>query len=178
MRSWTSLGDRTLIAFTSDHGEEFHEHGQMWHGRTADGHQANVPLFFYGPNHVPSGVTVSETVQNIDVMPTLMELNHLPRPEFLQGQSLVPLIAAARENSSSASREQLVEAATGGGWERRPAFTFHSLGGWKPSPLGEAFRGLAVRFRGEHISQVIAHSLFAALSFRVHHEVPQAGAAG
>ena len=58
------------------------------------------------------------------------------------------------------------------------SLTFHSLGGWKPSPLGEAFRGLAVRFRGEHISEVIAHSLFAALPFRVHHEVPQAGAAG
>ena len=56
--------------------------------------------------------------------------------------------------------------------------TFHSLGGWKPSPLGEAFRRLAVRFRSEHISEVIAHSLFTALSFRVHHEVPQAGAAG
>ena len=56
--------------------------------------------------------------------------------------------------------------------------TFHSLGGWKPSPLGEAFRRLAVRFRGEHLSEVIAHSLFAALSFRICHEVPQAGAAG
>ena len=57
-------------------------------------------------------------------------------------------------------------------------FTFHSLGGWKPSPLGEAFRRLAVRFRGEHVSEVIAHSLLTALSFRIYHEVPQAGAAG
>ena len=50
-------------------------------------------------------------------------------------------------------------------------FTFHSLGGWKPSPLGEAFRRLAVRFRGEHVSEVIAHSLLTALSFRIYHEV-------
>ena len=56
--------------------------------------------------------------------------------------------------------------------------TFHALGGWKPSPLGEAFRRLAVRFRGEHVSEVIAHSLFTALSFRIYHEVPQAGAGG
>ena len=29
------LLDRTGIVFFGDHGEEFHDHGRMWHGGTA-----------------------------------------------------------------------------------------------------------------------------------------------
>jgi arylsulfatase A-like enzyme len=90
------LDDRTLVVFTADHGEEFLEHGRMFHGQTTYGELANVPLVMWGPGgYVPAGVTVADTTQAIDVMPTLLELSGLPTPEGVQGRSLVPLMQSA-----------------------------------------------------------------------------------
>jgi arylsulfatase A-like enzyme len=86
------LADRTLIAFTSDHGEEFLEHGRHFHDNNAYGEMTNVPLMLWGPTWVPSGTVVEQTVQTIDLYPTLLELTGLPLPEGPQGQSLVPLL--------------------------------------------------------------------------------------
>ena len=49
------LRDRTLIAFYADHGEEFHEHGRMFHGQSVYGEMIRVPLIFWGPGRVGEG---------------------------------------------------------------------------------------------------------------------------
>lgn len=90
------LDRTTLVAFTSDHGEEFHDHGRMNHGHTAYGELAHVPLVLWFPGTVPAGVEIAETVQLLDVMPTLLELSGLPLPAEAQGQSLVPLLETGR----------------------------------------------------------------------------------
>jgi putative transposase len=46
------------------------------------------------------------------------------------------------------------------------------------SPLGEALRRLAVRWRGNKLPEVLAQGVSAALPLRVQHEVPQAGFGG
>ena len=84
--------ENTLVVFTSDHGEEFLEHGRHFHGNNAYGEMTNVPLFFWGPRWVSGGVVANETVQSIDVYPTVLELCGLPPVGGIQGQSLVPLI--------------------------------------------------------------------------------------
>src|SRR5712691_4489431 len=94
------LADKTVIALTGDHGEEFHEHGRMWHGQTVYGELTGVPLMFYGPGFVPQGLVIDQTVENIDIMPTLLELSHLAPPPKIEGQSLLPLMAAAKEAGS------------------------------------------------------------------------------
>ncbi|MFT7465085.1 MAG: arylsulfatase A-like enzyme, partial [Pseudohongiellaceae bacterium] len=86
------LAERTLIAFTSDHGEEFLEHGRHFHGNHVYGELTNVPLMLWGPQWIRAGTVIEETVQNIDLYPTLLELAGLPLPEGPQGQSLVPLL--------------------------------------------------------------------------------------
>lgn len=103
------LGERVLIAFTSDHGEEFLEHGRHFHGHTVYGEMLNVPLFLWWPGGIPAGVEVTETVQGIDLMPTLLEVSRLPVPSEAQGQSLLPLLAGGDLRSL--------------GWSRRPAFS-------------------------------------------------------
>jgi arylsulfatase A-like enzyme len=87
------LAEDLLVVVVSDHGEEFLEHGRHFHGNSVYGELTNVPLMFWGPGRVPAGATIDETVQSIDVYPTLLELTGLPRPETLQGQSLVPLMS-------------------------------------------------------------------------------------
>ena len=87
------LHDDTLLAFIADHGEEFLEHGSHWHGENAYGENSNVPLVLWSPGRIPAGLRVSETVQSIDLMPTLLELSELSAPDGVQGQSLVPMFA-------------------------------------------------------------------------------------
>jgi choline-sulfatase len=86
------LDRRTLLAFLADHGEEFFEHGRSFHNQSIYGELTNVPLFFWWPGGVPAGRRAPDTVQLIDVMPTLLELSGLDAPKGMQGASLVPLM--------------------------------------------------------------------------------------
>ncbi|MGH9334086.1 MAG: sulfatase, partial [Vicinamibacteria bacterium] len=95
------LADETLIAFIADHGEEFLEHGRHWHGSTVYGEMTNVPLVLWAPGRIPAGTVVTELVQSIDLMPTLLELSGLEPPEAAQGQSLLPLLTGNRERFRS-----------------------------------------------------------------------------
>jgi arylsulfatase A-like enzyme len=106
------LAERTVVAFTSDHGEEFLEHGAMFHGHSAYGELARVPLVLWGPGSVPAGAVIGETVETIDVMPTLLELAGVPPPPGIQGRSLVPLLDAGAPGGASKPA-----------WTPRPAVT-------------------------------------------------------
>jgi arylsulfatase A-like enzyme len=129
------LEQHTQVAFISDHGEEFIEHGRMFHGQSVYGELTGVPLMLYRPGVIPA-VKIPDTVRSIDLMPTLLDLSGLPAPEGLQGQSLVPLMAAARNQPEGGGSR--AEAAKTAGWQARPAISekakTDSLAG--PPPLG------------------------------------------
>ncbi|MBI1358112.1 MAG: sulfatase-like hydrolase/transferase [Acidobacteria bacterium] len=93
------IADRVLFAFISDHGEEFLEHGYMFHGQSAYGELANVPLFLRYPGVIPAGLKIDTTVRSIDLMPTLLQLSGIEAPAEVQGQSLLPLIMAASKGT-------------------------------------------------------------------------------
>jgi arylsulfatase A-like enzyme len=97
------LDEDTLLVFLSDHGEEFLDHGNMFHGQTVYGELTHTPLIVRWPAGLPKGRTVDDVVQTIDVLPTLLELNGLAPPAGIQGQSLVPLLTGQ------------------GQWKKRPA---------------------------------------------------------
>ena len=103
------LDDDTLIVFMSDHGEEFLEHGRMFHGQTVYNELTQVPLVMRWPGAIPSGIVVDENVQLIDIMPTLLDLSGLPHPDGLQGRSLLPFVSGG--------------SGTSGAWTPRPAFS-------------------------------------------------------
>ena len=115
------LENKVQIAFIADHGEEFIEHGRMFHGQSVYGELADVPLILYRPGTIPQGLKIRETVRSIDLMPTLLDLSGLAIPNRAQGQSLVPLLAASRDNSGSAEAE--AAAARALGWKPEPAVT-------------------------------------------------------
>ena len=70
----------------------------------------NVPLILWWPGVVPAGTVIEETVESIDLMPTLLELSGIAKPEGMQGQSLVPLLASPEAPSTF-------------GWVKRAAFS-------------------------------------------------------
>src|SRR5439155_6140108 len=89
------LDDRTAIVFMSDHGEEFQDHGRMWHGQSAYGELAHVPLFIRWPGQIPAGGKIDELVESIDIMPTVLDFSQLSHPKGIQGQTLAPLLSLA-----------------------------------------------------------------------------------
>ena len=113
---------KTLVVFTSDHGEEFLEHGRMFHGQSTYGELSNVPLILWRPGSVPAGLRVARTVEAIDVMPTLLQMAGLEGPRGMQGRSLISLLQPSRPlRIASASLNAAVEPA---GEDRdRPAIT-------------------------------------------------------
>ena len=129
--SGLGMENSTLIVFISDHGEEFFDHGRTFHGSGVYSELTNVPLVLRYPGVIPAGVSISETVRSIDLMPTLLELSHLAAPEGMAGQSLVPLLAGAGGGSSAnqAAIGVAQAAQSTGGWTQQPAFseraTFH-----------------------------------------------------
>ncbi len=79
----------TLLIFTSDHGEEFWDHGDYFHGQSLFNEQLHVPLILWGA--VPS-IVVDEPVALLDLMPTIREMLGLAADSGAQGRSLMPLI--------------------------------------------------------------------------------------
>jgi arylsulfatase A-like enzyme len=83
--------DDTIVIITSDHGEEFLDHGGVLHGQTLYDELMKVPLIIAGPG-VPEGKLVTRQVQLIDIMPTILDLCRVPIPPEAQGQSMFPLM--------------------------------------------------------------------------------------
>jgi len=81
------LLEETLIIVTSDHGEEFFEHGDVLHGRTHFQEVIRVPLIMRGPG-VPRGERVGAMVSLLDVAPTVLAALGIPPPEGLDGIDL------------------------------------------------------------------------------------------
>ncbi|MCC6765549.1 MAG: sulfatase [Deltaproteobacteria bacterium] len=86
-----ALGDdpRTMLIVTSDHGEEFGEHGGFLHGRTQFEEVVRIPLIVRGAG-APAGLRVDTTVSLIDVMPTILAAVGVPPPGPLDGVDLAP----------------------------------------------------------------------------------------
>lgn len=79
----------TIVVITSDHGEEFAEHGGYEHGHTLYDELLHVPLIIAGTD-VPSGVTATDVVGLMDVAPTLLRLANIDVPGGFHGQELTP----------------------------------------------------------------------------------------
>lgn len=103
------LDKDTLMVWAADHGEEFWEHGRLFHGHSVYGELNQVPMVYRWPNSpdVRKGIMIDQQVQNLDIMPTILDLAGIQGPSTMQGRSLVPLL-----NGSGAAN-----------WEERPAIT-------------------------------------------------------
>ena len=69
----SGVWDNTLFLITSDHGEEFFEHGVLGHGYSLYQGVIHVPLIFHGPG-VPQDTVVTSPVQNVDLAATVLDL--------------------------------------------------------------------------------------------------------
>ncbi len=87
--------ERTLVVLVSDHGEEFNDHGSYGHGSTLYREQLHVPLIVRLPDRLRAQgdrSRVSSQVQQIDIVPTILEAIGKPDLIATDGQSLLPTI--------------------------------------------------------------------------------------
>ena len=108
LKSLGLLAETTLI-ITSDHGEEFGEHGKVAHTQVYP-ECLVVPLLIVHPGQVV-GSRIPELVETVDFAPTLLELAGIEASEGISGKSLVGLIRGEerRDSSSQAYAEVLDE---------------------------------------------------------------------
>jgi arylsulfatase A-like enzyme len=90
--TYSGLLEKTLVVFTSDHGEAFWEHGYPSHGNTYFEEMVRVPLIFSGPG-IPSGQQVETPVSHLDLAPTLARLLGIDLPGGMQGTSYADLLS-------------------------------------------------------------------------------------
>lgn len=87
------LYDDTLIVFTSDHGEEFGEHGAVgWHSHTLYQELLHVPLIIKFPGYKHSGTEVPSVVRSIDIAPTITTSLGISPPTTFDGINLQRLL--------------------------------------------------------------------------------------
>jgi arylsulfatase A-like enzyme len=87
------LYDRTLIIFTSDHGEEFFEHHGWGHGHSLYDESLKVPLIIKFPGSRFSGLRIQNIVSLLDIFPTVLEETGIDYSTLnIDGRSLFPLI--------------------------------------------------------------------------------------
>lgn len=88
-----SLYENTVIIVTSDHGEEFWEHGGTGHGWSLHQHQLKVPLIVKSPTLDQPGRSIDDWVGIIDLPPTILDILGIPLSNEFQGISLLPLLS-------------------------------------------------------------------------------------
>lgn len=101
------LLENAIVALVSDHGEGLFEHVAPYppeelrtmpprkvfyqtHGATLFEEATATPLILWGRG-VPANLRIAVPVENVDLVPTLLELADVPGPRELDGRSLVPL---------------------------------------------------------------------------------------
>ena len=83
------LDKNTLVIFTSDHGEEFNEHGRVgWHSHSLFDELLRVPLVIRFPDGAHAGRRVDKLVRLLDAAPTVLDVLDLPVASSFEGHSV------------------------------------------------------------------------------------------
>jgi arylsulfatase A-like enzyme len=106
--------DQSLVVITSDHGEKFGAGGEFGHGGTMWENLVRIPLILWQPSRWKNGQSVGGVAEQVDLMPTLLDLLRIPHPAGIQGRSLLTERGSfpAATNRSTAFGEAEME--TGG----------------------------------------------------------------
>jgi hypothetical protein len=140
----SGLSEDTLVILTSDHGEEFGEHGYLVHTQ-AYPECLRIPLIVVAPGR--PGARVARVVETVDFAPTLYELTGVAPPPGLSGESLAATIGrtepgltgfAYAENDLLGFEERSILQAVGGSLYQlyRAHAVFESDGFWVSRRVG------------------------------------------
>jgi len=96
------LEDEVILVLISDHGDtllpgkEPGEPGRAFHNRQLSEEVMNILWLMRNPGLLPAGITVTDQVRSIDIMPTLLDLLGIPIPVLVPGRSALDMIRSGR----------------------------------------------------------------------------------
>ncbi len=168
------LTERTIVVVTGDHGEGLGEHDESTHAMFIYDSTLHVPLLIKLPGSRQK--RFPGIVRHIDLAPTVLDLLGIPKPDEMQGESLIPKINGTERTQRLAYSESQY-AQLHYGWSPLRSLTtdkYQFIDSPKPElfdrqkdprqiknlirdreavaeSLGEQLRGLAARFTGTHL---------------------------
>jgi len=99
----SELKKNTIIIITSDHGEEFGEHGSWAHGTNLFDTSIKVPLIMYVPGL--KNKKIAQVAESVDVVPTLLSLLNIKNSYTFAGSDLL-MNTLFRTTKCAISQEQ------------------------------------------------------------------------
>ncbi len=117
--------DNTIFILAADHSHDNAGLKSMasmaapvWHEQAIfSPWESRIPMIVVWPGRIAAGQRFSQPVSMIDMLPTIVDLAGLPRPEITQGQSLAPLLLGQE------------------GWEPRPVILDEFYGSFTSDTL-------------------------------------------
>ncbi len=101
------LDERTIIVFTSDHGEFCFEHGMCKKDLVLLNSLLHVPLLVCWPGELEPGEVGDTLMEEVDVMPTLLEVMGIETPFGVQGRSIMPHVRGEAEGHKDAVHAEI-----------------------------------------------------------------------
>ncbi len=104
------IQEETLLVLFGDHGESLTEHDIYWDHCGLYEQTVHVPIIMRWPGRIPAGRRVSGLVQQVDIMPTILEIvrreampdidtSKLAEPVGMDGRSLWPSIEGTADGT-------------------------------------------------------------------------------
>ncbi|MGQ9733036.1 MAG: sulfatase-like hydrolase/transferase [Candidatus Zipacnadales bacterium] len=101
------LTNRTLVIFTSDHGDMQGGHGIVDKSVPAMYEEiTRVPLIYRLPGRIPAGGAAETVANSVDMMPTILDYVGVSVPEGIAGRSLRPFIEGRPADGAPAFSER------------------------------------------------------------------------
>ncbi|MFH6772925.1 sulfatase family protein [Gaetbulibacter aestuarii] len=90
--------ENTVIIYSSDNGYFMGEH-TYWDKRIAYEPSMRIPMIIRYPKMIKPHTSTDKLGLNIDIAPTILDLAGIEKPDYMQGESMVPLFDTTKEDN-------------------------------------------------------------------------------
>ena len=119
------LAENTVVVFMSDHGFHLGSHG-LWQKTDLFEGSVRLPLILSVPGQANRGAASSSIVELVDLYPTLASLAGIEPPAYLEGKSLIPILA----DPQTEIRDSAFTMASSRAWWTRPEWKYREITGY------------------------------------------------
>lgn len=102
-----NLYEDAIIVLVADHGEQFNEHGSLFHGYSIYNEEIHVPLIIKFPHGEFSGLQTDVIVSQVDIVPTIADYLGIEISSDVDGVSIFNILNHQHFHRSVFVREKL-----------------------------------------------------------------------